>query len=154
MDGGHVPGTRKRCLAREPQAVQLIADPDLPGDQALVHDHVVVIVWLPRHAGGRCNSGAAQNAGEWRWGTFWGWQFLLVLPVDLVAENALLKMTLVDLSQCRVYRLLGDAPSVNLSGRSLVYLPETVVRATRAAMACCEARRSLSPNRSIDTPHR
>ena len=80
-----------------------------------------------------------------------GWQFLRVLPVDLVAENALLKMTLVDLSQCRVYRLLGDAPSVNLSGRSLVYLPETVVRATRAAMACCEARRSLSPN-SRSTP--
>ncbi len=35
MESRHVAGTRKRCLEREPQAVQLSADPDLPGVQAL-----------------------------------------------------------------------------------------------------------------------
>ena len=47
MHRGHVPSTRKRWFEREPQAVQLIADPDLPGVKALVDDHVV-FVWLLR----------------------------------------------------------------------------------------------------------
>ena len=49
MECSQASGMRKRC-EREPQAVQLIADPDLPGVLALVHDHVV-FVWLSCHAG-------------------------------------------------------------------------------------------------------
>ena len=88
VDGGHVSGTRKRCLECEPQAVPLIPDPDLPGALALVHDHVVVFLWLSRHAGGRCNSGADQNSAEWWRVAVSGWQFLRDLPTERLGENA------------------------------------------------------------------